>query len=274
MNRNERRKKKEGICSICGQFKKLTFEHFPPKSSGNNSSLKVHYLLEGDYETLLSRSDISKNNYVQYQRGVGKHCLCQECNSYLGSAFVNVYINFAEVVKLIVKDSHIIEQGKVFIGVDKKENVHEYFMKLYKQMYSIMLMQLNPKGMDLRYFFDIASTDVDVEELEYDLLFGIMHPFSKIHCRTGSPIPIFVGNMDDGIARAIHSFDFFPMRFAFHTKGNYKGVAMMNFSEKLRRQDYETRGDYQGFIFPISYNDNKFPLLDNRSEKEIFGNEK
>ena len=32
---------KEGICAPCGEFKKLSFEHVPPKSAFNNKPLFV-----------------------------------------------------------------------------------------------------------------------------------------------------------------------------------------------------------------------------------------
>lgn len=34
-------------CNICGQVKELTWDHVPPKSSGNNTEINVNTLYKG-----------------------------------------------------------------------------------------------------------------------------------------------------------------------------------------------------------------------------------
>lgn len=72
-----------GHCRLCGQFKKLTFEHLPPRSAGN--STKRRFVSAFD---ILEAEDIgtfpSRGAVIQ-QRGSGFHVLCGDCNALLSN---------------------------------------------------------------------------------------------------------------------------------------------------------------------------------------------
>lgn len=55
---------KTGICHICLEEKKLSFEHFPPESCLNDGKVKI-------------ANKIS-------QRGIGDYTLCDSCNNNTG----------------------------------------------------------------------------------------------------------------------------------------------------------------------------------------------
>lgn len=80
----------EGRCHICGEVKKLTFEHIPPKSSGNNSSAKIitgEQIIPNDREPW----DTTGLYYKLQQKGLGKSVLCENCNNITGSWYADAY---------------------------------------------------------------------------------------------------------------------------------------------------------------------------------------
>lgn len=72
---------KKGTCVACGkEFEKLTFEHVPPKSTGNQNTAQL-YQLKGQ-----------QNIYQkQQQKGAGYYSLCAEHNTLFGLEYVRCF---------------------------------------------------------------------------------------------------------------------------------------------------------------------------------------
>lgn len=103
-------RKHEGRCRVCGNTFSMTFEHFPPKTMGNNSKVRrapAQAALESD-DPLAFPHHAS----YQVQRGSGAHVLCGDCNSYSGTHYVPAMAAFAEIVQGRV-ESHIASTGHV-----------------------------------------------------------------------------------------------------------------------------------------------------------------
>lgn len=77
-----------GPCRICGRAAKLTFEHVPPRSSGN-----VHRRRAIDLATDLNSpvGQMPKSGWVAMQKGSGAYATCAACNSFGGTAYVPAY---------------------------------------------------------------------------------------------------------------------------------------------------------------------------------------
>lgn len=72
-----------GHCRLCGQFRKLTFEHLPPKSAGNASTRRFASAFD-----VLEAQEIAQfpsQGVVIQQRGSGFYLLCKECNELLSN---------------------------------------------------------------------------------------------------------------------------------------------------------------------------------------------
>ena len=70
-------KKHSGYCALCLEYKdKLTFEHIPPRSSGNNSRAKIYKGQELIGSNKLPW-DFSEMHYENAQQGAGKYSLCK-----------------------------------------------------------------------------------------------------------------------------------------------------------------------------------------------------
>ena len=87
-----RAKNQFGTCRICGQKKKLSYEHVPPRVALNKKTRYISVPFE----------EWTKNeNILKYtpkgkilQGGIGFHSLCEECNSFLGTNYVKSYENW------------------------------------------------------------------------------------------------------------------------------------------------------------------------------------
>lgn len=98
-------KKKEGFCHICGEYVELTFEHIPPKQSGNCSQVNeisgdVLMACFADIERL--PWDLKGLKYKQKQKGMGKYTLCQRCNNNTGSWYGEDYVIFSNTMAALL----------------------------------------------------------------------------------------------------------------------------------------------------------------------------
>lgn len=84
---------KEGRCHICGEIEKLTFEHIPPKASGNDKPVKI---VTGEQVITSDRNpwDIDGVQYTPQQRGMGKPVLCEHCNNITGCWYADAFKSF------------------------------------------------------------------------------------------------------------------------------------------------------------------------------------
>lgn len=81
---------KEGICAICGEHKKLSFEHAPPKSAFNNKPI---HLVDSDQ---MFQENFKYTNEALSQKGWGQFTLCESCNNNTGSWYGDSFKDFAQ----------------------------------------------------------------------------------------------------------------------------------------------------------------------------------
>ena len=79
-----------GICHICGQHRKLSFEHVPPEAAFNE-----HSILHTAFEDVLRSENLDKVRGRVQQRGAGAYTLCEKCNSDTGSWYAGAYAEWA-----------------------------------------------------------------------------------------------------------------------------------------------------------------------------------
>ena len=85
-----------GHCRLCGEWRKLTYEHIPPRSSGNREPRRVVSAFEVLKATTITEFPTTGSKIQQ--RGSGFYVLCAECNqalSHLG--YVEEYRQFVSV---------------------------------------------------------------------------------------------------------------------------------------------------------------------------------
>lgn len=105
--RHMARQEHTGICHICGEYKKLTYEHIPPEAAFNSQRRKMSTVKELMENKKDNRApwDIEGLKYKQFQQGTGFFTLCGECNSFTGAKYGVTYSDFikaigAEILKI------------------------------------------------------------------------------------------------------------------------------------------------------------------------------
>jgi len=92
-----------GICRICKEKKELTFEHIPPRSAFNKNS-RFFVINSTEYYQNFEKYSTKKlkpKSKIE-QGGLGEHCLCEDCNNFLGSNYVREYKKFAKIAMSII----------------------------------------------------------------------------------------------------------------------------------------------------------------------------
>jgi hypothetical protein len=87
-----------GICHICGEHKKLSFEHVPPRAAFNKNPI-----LRSSFENVVASENLDELDGKVQQRGSGAHSLCEKCNNDTGAWYVPSYVSWAEqAMRLII----------------------------------------------------------------------------------------------------------------------------------------------------------------------------
>lgn len=78
-------RKKEGTCRLCGVYKKLTFEHIPPRSAFNEQPLVLQTL----------QNMLEGHSHTKFRRGLGEYSLCADCNNRTGAWYGKAFVDWA-----------------------------------------------------------------------------------------------------------------------------------------------------------------------------------
>ncbi len=78
-----------GICHICGNDGKLSYEHVPPEKAFNNMPV-----IEAKFEDIIRLGPNEKPKGHENQRGSGSHTLCEKCNNLTGHWYGTRFIDW------------------------------------------------------------------------------------------------------------------------------------------------------------------------------------
>ncbi|MCY9764399.1 hypothetical protein M5X06_08555 [Paenibacillus alvei] len=88
---------KTGLCNICLEQSKLTWDHIPPKGGIELSEVEQKNIIQ-------HLTDSKNTNYVLSQNGVKYRTICSTCNnSLLGARYDTVLNTFANELSLFLK---------------------------------------------------------------------------------------------------------------------------------------------------------------------------
>lgn len=121
---SEKNKSKEGICAICGEHKKLSFEHVPPRSAFNDKPI---HLLDSEQ---MFQENYKYTHESLSQKGLGQYTLCEACNNNTGSWYGDSFKDFAQQgMTILQKDnSSVLVQG---IYLFKPLNVFKQIITMF-----------------------------------------------------------------------------------------------------------------------------------------------
>lgn len=185
-------KKIVGNCTLCGKKKELTFEHIPPKSSGNNVRVQL-YSIEDIITKNTALWDVEGLKYTLQQKGTGKDSLCESCNNDTGTWYGKGYIDLSNAFgKFILENDVKSMEGFVLEGVKFKP------LEFLKQVLSFFTsVQGTPLSDEISNF--ILEKEATLEDLGGFRVFmylnvGSIHkqlgPFGKIDLSTGKSMVI------------------------------------------------------------------------------------
>jgi hypothetical protein len=100
-----------GVCKLCGQTDKLTYEHVPPKNAHNKTRF---YIFPTD--SSITDPFLEKPKGKPEQGGIGYYSLCEPCNNKTGGWYGNAYIDFVNqaIYRLRLADAQY-ENGDPYI---------------------------------------------------------------------------------------------------------------------------------------------------------------
>lgn len=107
-----------GKCRLCGEIKKLTFEHVPPETTFNNYSVSIlsaEQLINQVANPDILPWDFSEAKGKIQQRGRGGYYLCGDCNSKTGQWYVPEYSKFVHAIHLAMQEVATQEFGALGI---------------------------------------------------------------------------------------------------------------------------------------------------------------
>jgi hypothetical protein len=157
-----------GVCHLCGESGKLSYEHVPPEAAFNDQRIleaDIHKLIAGDLIKELE-SPTGKFN----QRGAGKFTLCEQCNTMTGEWYAKSYVQF---VKQLFSLCYLVHPGTT-VTVEcsiRPLNVFKQMLVMFCSAAPPTFAQKHPAL--VRYLLNRESRDADDQRVFislYDLV--------------------------------------------------------------------------------------------------------
>ena len=241
-----------GYCAICGQYRKLTFEHIPPQKALNNTKVNVYSLNEQ-----LKRSEGKPAKFNIQQKGMGKHSLCKECNNNTGSWYGLQYSEMAQNIAYYLFENGYLEHGDA-IQITTKNTEPLAFVKQVIAMFCSTLPI--EKVRELK--FDELLLDKENNEFQknqFDLRMFISSAETGSYL-TGMCAPVYINkDTNQYESTLVAEMGVYPFGFILNldvSKPIGYGVSLMDLLNTTYGKEYEIK-----WVIPyLEKNSSKLPL--------------
>ena len=208
-----------GTCVVCGKRTNLTFEHVPPKATGNHSQQAIIETMSDNFTELLSKEDnwesvLEKaNRRKTSQKGRGDYTLCSKCNNFFGAQYVKSYVPFSNELAYVFQQKNSEYAASSInnrIDVNLKLRINPF--RFQKQVLS-MLMSAGGGAFkeDFKdYLLDVSNTDFPADKFKI-IMNGNLD--QKIFSQTGQLISANL-NGEQNMTNLIASIQSFPLGFS------------------------------------------------------------
>lgn len=115
----------EGICALCGEYKKLSFEHVPPQCAFNDKPIFIQ-----KYEHLIDKNSYFFGKKSISNKGFGSYTLCESCNNNTGDWYGRDFGDFAHQGMAIINQ----------VGRNKYAIQGDYYIKPLNVIKQILVM--------------------------------------------------------------------------------------------------------------------------------------
>ena len=143
-------KKPKGICRLCGEYKKMSFEHIPPKKAFNEKQ-KLFQTMQDMLED---------KSHSKFRRGIGRYSLCERCNNLTGAWYGAAFVEWVQQgmdwlgklgtetqisIPFYVKPLNVIKQILVMAMAMASEQTLDYHYELRRILLNKEERYLPPK---------------------------------------------------------------------------------------------------------------------------------
>ncbi len=204
----EIKRKREGVCNICGKTESLTWDHVPPKGGIELTSMQmqsVFSILAGNQKDV---------KYTESQNGVKYRTICKICNETMGRLYDTTINEFAISVGRYLKSQltlppiiyHKTRPAALIRGVlghliaSKIERDEALFDKRMAPLIFDSTKQI-PSDIHIYYWIFPYGCSVTIRDMAIHLIFG--PPKNIFFC---------------------HFIKYFPIAYMVSDKSPYKGV--------------------------------------------------
>lgn len=250
----------EGKCCICGENKKLTYEHIPPRGAFNDKCSKV-YNIEAITSAILDESRLPWEydglKYEQQQQGTGMFNLCGSCNSYTGKYYGNEYIKFVKGILYILQDKDV--EKATGIHIKMKEF---YPLRFAKQVLSLFCSTCGTELIEMYPNIKSLLLDKDSKGLDKDLRISMFILKTPRNFNSG----IEKIYMDDGSIQKIAEINAFPLGFILEINPT-RELKETNITNLFNDYDYDDFGEVD--IKIPAFERNNIVPTDYRSKEEF-----
>lgn len=249
-----RRKTEHGRCRLCGEIKKLSFEHIPPRSSFNKNTV---YHISSIKDSLESGDFLNpKIKGTTKQGGTGNNSLCIDCNNFLGRTYVDSYNGWVHVG---------IDRLKVYNDSPISFIIQDFEpLKVLKQIFSMFISMDDEDCYDRHKDLCDYVRDPNSNKLpeEYRILTYLNNVGNTFYIP-----PMSYGNFKTGLLVFCTELTFSPFGYVF-TIGNNNTIDKLIDITSFNRYKFEDKVSIE------FYNLHKLPKhlpvpLDYRTEQEI-----
>lgn len=153
-----------GICHLCGNYGKMSYEHIPPQATNNKMPRKM-VSLEETIKKLDKIDDFSSMkglHYKQFQNGIGFFNLCKNCNEKLGALYVREYVRIVNGVNNeLVKIDKDKRKGYLEIKLEGV-NINAFFKQVISMFCTINTPEFGRKFKE--YLLEPTNKNYDIDK--------------------------------------------------------------------------------------------------------------
>lgn len=236
-----------GKCCICGNFRELSFEHFPPKSAYNKGRIfKVVDFMDwnSDKGTWKRKKEI--------RGGLGAYTLCRKCNNIVGR-YAREYKEWVDSAIKILKENH----GRKWSG----PLIDMYPLRFLKEVVAMFCSLNGPNFAEKHPTVKDFVMSKSSHKLPSDLTIFMYLNTSRLITRTGITALIEFGKQ----TYVISECNFPPFGFAMYL-GNAKYDKIMDITWFTEYKYDEKENIY--LELPILERNTPFPA-DYRTESDV-----
>lgn len=256
---------RSGRCHICGEYKRLTDEHIPPRSALNENPICIYSGEEALRNDDQMPWDFKGKKGRPMQKGVKFRRLCLECNGQLtGSHYVPAYSDFVRQAFILLQKGVPIRPSG--FGTFEFSKIRP--LRIVKQAVAMFLginaPEIGDAQPELREFV-MRKEQRGLSPTKYGLYMYIAGGQLSRYC--GLSVRLRGFGTESRSIRSVSELTSFPLGFLLEIDPKEKEKQLTDILFFANKFDFEEEADIRQDL-PVKPVNTMFPL-DYRSQKEV-----